>query len=63
MSREDPASVSQNTGQSSCEEYFSTKFHHFCAKYFSSFQNFPPLVLDTVTTEFDENGAGLINIT
>ena len=37
--------------QSSGEKHFSTKFHHFCAKYFSSFRNFAPAVLDTVTTE------------
>ena len=34
--------------QSSGEKYFSTKFHHFCVKYFSSFRNFPSVVLDTV---------------
>ena len=34
--------------QSFNEKYFSTKFHHFRAKYFSSFRNFPSLVLDTV---------------
>ena len=38
------------------------KFHYFCAKYFSSFRNFPPTVLDIVTTKFDETGADLINI-
>ena len=31
--------------QSSCEKYFSTKFHHFCAKYFSSFEMFAPLLV------------------
>ena len=38
--------------QSSGAKYFSTKFHHFRAKYFSSFRNFPRTVLDTVTTEW-----------
>ena len=38
--------------QSSGEKHFSTKFHHFCAKYFSSFRNFPGTVLDTVTTDW-----------
>ena len=45
---------SQDYLQSSGEKYFSIKFHHFRAKYFSSFQNFPPHVPDTVTTKFEK---------
>ena len=56
---EGPKTVVQSSG----EKYFSTKFHHFRAKYFSSFRNFAPTVLDTVTTKFDETGSSLINIT
>ena len=56
---EGPWTIVQSFG----EKYFSTKFHHFCAKYFSSFQNFASIVLDTVTTKFDETGSNLINIT
>ena len=41
---EGPKTVVQSSGK----KYFSAKFHHFCAKYFSSFRNFPPTVLDTV---------------
>ena len=49
--------------KSSDEKYFSNKFHHFRAKYFSSFENFSVQILYTVTTECDETGADLINIT
>ena len=41
---------SQYIVQSFGETYFSMKFHHFCAKYFSRFRNFPTIVLDTVTS-------------
>ena len=43
---EGPKTVVQSSG----EKYFSTKIHHFRAKYFSSFRNFPPLVLDFFST-------------
>ena len=49
--------------QSPSEKYSSARFHHFCAKYFSSFQNFAAAVLDTVTTELNETGADPINQT
>ena len=45
---EGPKTIAQSSG----EKYFSTKFHHFCAKYFSLFRNFPSAVLDTVTTDW-----------
>ena len=35
--------------QTSGEKYFSTKFHIFCVKYFSSFRNVAGSVLDTVS--------------
>ena len=44
-------------------EYFSTKFHHFRAKYFSSFRKFAGRILDTLATNFDETSFNLINIT
>ena len=36
---DDPMTIVRSSG----EKHFSTKFHHFGAKYFSSFRNFPPL--------------------
>ena len=59
----EPSDRRRTIVKSSGETYFPTKFHHFGAKYFSSFRNFPGRILDTVTTEFDETSANLINIT
>ena len=47
-----PSECPRKSGKSSCEKYFSTEFHHFCANYFTSSQNFAPAVLDTATTEW-----------
>ena len=38
--------------QSSCEQYFTSKIYHFCAKYFSSFRNFAPTVHNTMATDW-----------
>ena len=54
----DPKTIIQSFG----EKYLPTTFHHFRAKYFPSFRNFAPRILDTVTTEFDETEYNLINI-
>ena len=48
--------------QLSCEKYFPIKFQNFRAKYFSSNQNFPSIVLDTVITKFDVTSANIISI-
>ena len=45
--------------QSTHEKYLSTKFHHFCAKFFSPLRILSGRILDTVTTKFDETGASL----
>ena len=41
---EGPRTIAKVSG----EKYFSTKFHYFASKYFSSFRNFASPVLDTV---------------
>ena len=56
--REDPRAMVLCSG----EKYFSYRFHHFRAKYFSSSRNFPPLVLDTVMSPRAHTTRNPINI-
>ena len=59
---EKPSDCPKTTVKSSGGEYLSLKFNHARAKHFPSFRNFAATVLDTVTIEFVENNADLINI-
>ena len=44
--QKDPGPIVQSSGG----KYFSTKFYHFRASYFSTFRIFPATVLETVTS-------------
>ena len=58
-SREGPTTIVQSFN----EKIFFEQISSFLQKIFSPFQDVPGTVLDTVTTEFDDTGADLINIT